>query len=92
MLNVVKFYTLLTFITKNHGLFYWKNKPKISHFDIWSIWALNHIGQVDLNMFNLIGGFLIEHKMYFWLIKLDKNLGNQTYLILKIVQFVNIKM
>jgi hypothetical protein len=92
MLNAVKSYTLLTFTTRNHGLFYWKNKPKINHFDIWSIWAFNHIEQADLNMFNSIGGFLIDHKMFFWLVKLDKNLGNQTNLIFKIVQFVNIKM
>jgi hypothetical protein len=47
----------LWFTIRNHGLFEWKSKPKINHFDIWSIWPFNHIGQVDLNMSNLIDGF-----------------------------------
>jgi hypothetical protein len=35
--------------------------------------------------------FLIDHKMVFGLIKLDKNLGNPKKLIKKIAPFVNIK-
>jgi hypothetical protein len=43
--------------TRNHGLFDLKTRLKTSHFNIWSIWPLSHIRQIDLNMSNLIGGF-----------------------------------
>jgi hypothetical protein len=49
---------------RNHGLFDWKTKPKTSKFDIWLIWPLSHIGQVDLNTSNLIIGFF-DHEMVF---------------------------
>jgi hypothetical protein len=81
MLSAIKFYTFLTFTKEIMVYFIGKKKPKISHFDIWSIWALCHIGQVDFNMFNLISGFLTNHKISFWLVKLDKNIGNQINLI-----------
>jgi hypothetical protein len=45
-------------ITTNHGLFDWKIRQKTSHFDIWSIWPLNHTKQFDMNLSNFTGGFL----------------------------------
>jgi hypothetical protein len=36
--------------------------------------------------------FLTNHKMVFWLVKLNKILGNPKKLIEKIAQFVNIKI
>lgn len=34
-----------------------ENNQKINHFDIYSIWSLNYIEQVNFNMFNLTNGF-----------------------------------
>ncbi len=44
-------------ILRNHDLFDWKTKPKIKHFDIWSVWSFNYTEQVNLKMSNLIDGF-----------------------------------
>jgi hypothetical protein len=55
-------YMYITFIIiKNHHLFDWKTKQKISDFDIWSIWPFSHTRKVDLNMSNLTTGF------FYWL-------------------------
>jgi len=51
-------------------------KPKKkNHFDIWSISPLNHIRQVDLNMFNLINGFFwLTIKWYFFTSQIEQKI------------------
>jgi hypothetical protein len=52
-----------------------KLDQKSTHFDICSIWPLNHIGQVDLNTSNLTNVFFIDHKVVFLLVKSNQKIG-----------------
>lgn len=69
----------ITITTRNHGLFDLKTRLKTSHFDIWAIWPLSHTRQIDLNMSNLICGFLTNHKMVFLNRKIEQKIGQPIF-------------